>query len=182
MRIVGITGGVDTHADTHVAAAVDHNGGLLGVESFPASETGYEDLLAWLVGFGELVRVGVEGTGSWGVGLARFLAEHDVMVVEVDRPNRQTRRKQGKSDPTDAVSAARAALSGTATVTPKSRNGRVEEMRVLLVARRSGREQRIQTLNQLRHLVFTAPEARPGSTPFGVRENVKFHGLFEGFE
>ena len=158
MRIVGITGGVDTHADTHVAAAVDHNGGLLGVESFPASETGYEDLLAWLVGFGELVRVGVEGTGSWGVGLARFLAEHDVMVVEVDRPNRQTRRKQGKSDPTDAVSAARAALSGTATVTPKSRNGRVEEMRVLLVARRSGREQRIQTLNQLRHLVFTAPE------------------------
>ena len=66
MRIVGITGGVDTHADTHVAAAVDHNGGLLGVESFPASETGYEDLLAWLVGFGELVRVGVEGTGVVG--------------------------------------------------------------------------------------------------------------------
>ncbi len=158
MRIVGITGGVDTHADTHVAAAVDHNGGLLGIESFPASETGFEDLLVWLVGFGELVRVGVEGTGSWGVGLARFLADHDVMVVEVDRPNRQTRRKQGKSDPTDAVSAARAVLSGTATVTPKSRDGAVEEMRVLLVARRSARQQRIQNLNQLRHLVFTAPE------------------------
>ncbi len=158
MRIVGVTGGVDTHADTHVAAAIDHNGGLLGVESFPASETGYEDLLVWLVGFGELVRVGVEGTGSWGVGLFRFLADHDVTVVEVDRPNRQTRRKQGKSDPTDAVSAARAVLSGTATVTPKGRNGPVEEMRVLLVARRSAREQRIQTLNQLRHLVFTAPE------------------------
>ncbi|MEE8607651.1 MAG: IS110 family transposase [Nitrospiraceae bacterium] len=158
MRIVGITGGVDTHADNHMAAAVDHNGGLLGVESFPVSETGYEDLLAWLVGFGELVRVGVEGTGSWGVGLSRFLADHDMMVVEVDRPNRQTRRKQGKSDPTDAVSAARAALSGTATVTPKSRNGAVEEMRVLLVGRRSARQQRIQTLNQLRHLVFCAPE------------------------
>jgi len=158
MRIVEVTGGVDTHADNHVAAAIDHNGGLLGVESFPASETGYGDLLAWLVGFGELVRVGVEGTGSWGVGLSRFLADHEVTVVEVDRPNRQTRRKRGKSDPTDAVSAARAALSGTATVTPKSRNGRVEEIRVLLVARRSGREQRIQTLNQLRHLVFTAPE------------------------
>jgi transposase len=81
-----------------------------------------------------------------------------MMVVEVDRPNRQTRRKQGKSDPTDAVSAARAALSGTATVTPKSRNGAVEEMRVLLVGRRSARQQRIQTLNQLRHLVFCAPE------------------------
>ena len=158
MRIVEVTGGVDTHADNHVAAALDHNGGLLGVESFSVSETGYEDLLVWLVGFGEVVRVGVEGTGSWGVGLSRFLADHDVTVVEVDRPNRQTRRKQGKSDPTDAVSAARAVLSGTATVTPKSRNGPVEQIRVLLVARRSAREQRIQSLNQLRHLVFTAPE------------------------
>ncbi len=158
MRIVEVTGGVDTHADNHVAAALDHNGGLLGVESFSVSETGYEDLLVWLVGFGELVRVGVEGTGSWGVGLSRVLADHDVTVVEVDRPNRQTRRKQGKSDPTDAVSAARAVLSGTATVTPKSRNGPVEQIRVLLVARRSAREQRIQSLNQLRHLVFTAPE------------------------
>ena len=80
-------------------------------------------------------------------------------VVEVDRPNRQTRRRQGKSDPTDAVSAARAVLSGTATVTPKSRNGPVEQIRVLVVARRSARQQRIQTLNQLRHLVFTAPES-----------------------
>ena len=158
MRIVGVTGGVDTHADSHVAAAIDDNGGLLGVESFPATESGFEDLLGWLVGFGEVVRVGVEGTGSWGVGLARFLHAHEVVVVEVDRPNRQTRRRQGKSDPTDAVSAARAALSGTATVTPKSRNGAVEEMRVLMVARRSARQQRIQSLNQLRHLVFTAPE------------------------
>ena len=158
MRIVGITGGIDTHADVHVAAAVDDNGGLLGVESFPVSQTGYGDLLAWLVGFGELVRVGVEGTGSWGVGLSRFLADHEIVVVEVDRPNRQTRRKQGKSDPTDAVSAARAALSGEASVTPKSRNGPVEQIRVLMVARRSAREQRIQSLNQLRHLVFTAPE------------------------
>jgi len=101
----------------------------------------------------------VEGTGSWGVGLSRFLADRNIEVVEVDRPNRQTRRRVGKSDPTDAVSAARAALSGTATVTPKSRDGAVEEMRVLLVARRSAREQRIQSLNQLRHLVFCAPES-----------------------
>ena len=144
MRIVGVTGGVDTHADNHVAAAVDHNGGLLGVESFPASETGYEDLLVWLVGFGELVRVGVEGTGSWGVGLSRFLHDQEIVVVEVDRPNRQKRRKVGKSDPTDAVSAARAALSGEATVTPKGRDGPVEQIRVLMVARRSARQQRIQ--------------------------------------
>ena len=73
MRIVGVTGGVDTHADTHVAAAVGQNGGLLGVESFPATETGFEELLSWLVGLGPVLRVGVEGTGSWGVGLSRFL-------------------------------------------------------------------------------------------------------------
>ena len=153
-----VVGGVDTHADVHVAAAVDHNGGLLGIESFPADSAGYEALLGWLVAFGPVQQVGVEGTGSWGVGLSRFLADADIEVVEVDRPNRQKRRKVGKSDPTDAVAAARAALSGEASVTPKSRNGPVEQMRVLLVARRSARTQRIQTLNQLRHLVFTAPE------------------------
>lgn len=158
MSIVGITGGVDTHADVHVAAAVDPNGGLLGVESFPADLAGYETLLSWLTEFGPIVQIGVEGTGSWGVGLARFLADQDLEVIEVDRPNRQTRRKQGKSDPTDAVSAARAALSGEASVTPKARNGAVEQIRALLVARRSARQQRIQSLNQIRHLVFCAPE------------------------
>ena len=158
MTMVRVTGGVDTHADSHVAAAVDHNGGLLGVESFGADLAGYEDLVGWLAAFGPVERVGVEGTGSWGVGLARFLAAAGVETVEVDRPNRQARRKQGKSDATDAVAAARAALTGEASVTPKARNGPVEQMRVLLVARRSARTQRIQTLNQLRHLVFCAPE------------------------
>ena len=153
-----VVGGVDTHADFHVAAVVDHNGGLLGIESFGADEVGYQNLVGWLCSFGPLNVVGVEGTGSWGVGLARFLGEVDIETVEVDRPNRQARRKVGKSDATDAVAAARAALSGAASVTPKARNGSVEQMRVLLVARRSARTQRIQTLNQLRHLVFTAPE------------------------
>ncbi len=158
MSIVGVTGGVDTHADVHVAAAVDHNGGVLGVESFPTSEVGYENLAGWLASFGPVTRVGVEGTGSYGVGLARFLTTTGIEVVEVDRPNRQLRRRKGKSDPTDALAAARAALSGEASVTPKARNGPVEQMRVLLVARRSARQQRIQTLNQLRHLVLCAPE------------------------
>ena len=153
-----VVGGVDTHADTHVVAAVDSNGGVLGIESFPADNAGFEALLGWLVSFGPLDKVGVEGTGSWGVGLSRFFIEVGVEVVEVDRPNRQTRRKVGKSDPTDAVAAARAALSGAASVIPKARNGPVEQMRVLLVARRSARAQRIQSLNQLRHVVFTAPE------------------------
>jgi len=158
MSIVGVTGGVDTHADIHVAAAIDHNGGVLGIESFPTNEADYEELLGWLAGFGPVERIGVEGTGSYGVGLARFLTTAGIKVIEVDRPNRQVGRKKGKSDSTDAVAAARAVLSGEASVIPKARNGSVEQMRVLLVARRSARTQRIQSLNQLRHLVLTAPE------------------------
>ena len=153
-----VIGGVDTHADFHVAAAIDGNGAMLGIESFPADAAGYEELLGWLASFGAVALVGVEGTGSWGVGLARFLHDQEVETVEVDRPNRQKRRKVGKSDPIDAEAAARAALSGEASVTPKTRNGPVEQMRVLLVARRSARSQRIQTLNQLRHLVLCGPE------------------------
>jgi transposase len=137
---------------------IDSNGGILGVESFPADESGYVALLGWLSSHGEINRVGVEGTGSWGVGLSRFLHDHEIVVIEVDRPNRQNRRRVGKSDTTDAIAAARAALSGSASVIPKTRNGPVEQMRILLVARRSARSQRIETLNQLRHLVFTGPE------------------------
>ena len=121
-----VIGGVDTHADVHVAAAIDHNGGLLGIESFGVDEVGFESLLGWLTGFGSVVRIGVEGTGSWGVGLTRFLGDQEIVVVEVDRPNRQKRRREGKSDPTDAVSAARAALSGEASVTPKTMKGPVK--------------------------------------------------------
>ena len=158
LMVSGVVGGVDTHADVHVAAAIDSNGGVLGVESFPTDGAGYERLTVWLASFGPVVRVGVEGTGSYGVGLQRHLFNEGIEVVEVDRPNRQARRRFGKSDPVDAVSAARAALSGTASVTPKGRNGPVEQMRVLLVARRSARRQRNQTLNQLRQLVITGPD------------------------
>ena len=153
-----IVGGVDTHADQHVAAVVDANGGVSGIESFPADESGYEALLGWLLSHGEIQVVGVEGTGSWGVGLSRFLHDHEIVVIEVDRSNRQNRRRVGKSDATDAISAARAALSGSASVVPKTRNGPVEQIRILMVARRSARSQRIETLNQLRHLIFTGPE------------------------
>jgi transposase len=149
---------VDTHADVHVAAAVDSNGGVLGVESFPTDAAGYRSLAGWLVGFGPVIRVGVEGTGSYGVGLSRHLHGEGIVVVEVDRANRQTRRRLGKSDPIDAVAAARAALSGSASVTPKLRDAPVEQMRVLLVACRSARTQRIQTLNQLRQVVICGPD------------------------
>ena len=118
-----ITGGVDTHADTHVAAALDPLGGLLGVREFPATAAGYADLLDWLSGFGTVALAGVEGTGSYGAGLARHLAAAGVRVVEVDRADRQDRHRQGKSDPLDAVSAARAALSGRAAGAPRGRDG-----------------------------------------------------------
>jgi transposase len=142
----------------HVAAALDQNGGLLGIESFSVDAAGYRSLLSWLLGFGPVVKVGVEGTGSYGVGLARFLHANGVEVVEVDRPNRQKRRKYGKSDPIDAEAAARAALSGEASVTPKRRDGTVEQMRVLTIVRRSARMQRNQTLNQLRQIVICGPD------------------------
>ena len=94
-----ITGGVDTHADVHVAAALDPIGGLLGVAEFPATPAGYAQLLGWLAGFGTVCLAGVEGTGSYGAGLARYLAAAGIRVVEVDRSDRQDRRRAGKSDP-----------------------------------------------------------------------------------
>src|SRR6516162_3978184 len=102
-----VTGGVDTHLDLNVAAALDGIGGLLAVAEFPTTSAGHRELLGWLSGFGPVARVGVEGTGSYGAGLARVLQAAGVAVVEVDRPNRQARRRSGKSDPLDAVEAAR---------------------------------------------------------------------------
>jgi transposase len=153
-----VTGGVDTHLDVHVAAALDEIGGLLGVESFEASAAGNDKLLCWLQSFGPVGRVGVKGTGSYGAGLARWLRRAEVEVVEVDRPNRQARRRQGKSDPLDAVEAARAAQAGRAFGAAKTRDGNVEAIRALVVAKRSGRSTKIRTLNQIRHLGFTAPD------------------------
>jgi len=117
-----VTGGIDTHLDFHVAAAVDTNGGVLGVETFPTRGVGYAQLVAWLQRFGEVDRVGVEGTGSYGVGLARHLRSEGIVVVEVDRPNRQARHRHGKSDDVDAIAAARAALTKTATGQAKHRD------------------------------------------------------------
>jgi transposase len=153
-----VTGGVDTHADVHVAAALDPIGGLLGVGEFPATPAGYACLLEWLGGFGTVCLAGIEGTGSYGAGLARHITATGVRVVEVDRSDRQDRRRQGKSDPLDAVSAARAAQSGKARGAPKGRDGAVEAIRTLMVAKRSARSERIQTINQARALVLTGPD------------------------
>jgi len=153
-----ITGGVDTHLDTHVAAALDERGALVGTQSFTTTAAGYRALLRWLEGFGTVELVGVEGTGSYGAGLTRHLLHQRVAVVEVDRPNRQRRRRKGKSDPQDAIAAARAAQGGEASGLAKTRDGNVESMRVLRVARFSARRSRTQAINQMRSLISTAPD------------------------
>jgi transposase len=155
---VVVIGGVDTHADVHVAAACDHLGGVLGTQGFATTPTGYRALLRFLTSFGHLRAVGVEGTGSYGSGLARHLSERGVQVLEVSRPNRQVRRSHGKSDVVDAIAAARAVISGQASVTPKSHNGTVEALRALQTVHRSARKARTQALNQLHAVVLTAPD------------------------
>ncbi|MFG1812599.1 transposase [Kribbella sp. NPDC049174] len=149
----------DTHDQTHTVAAIDPAGRLLGHATFPADRAGYRLLLGWLRRHGDVVRLGVEGTGSYGAGLARFLTAAGVELVEIDRPDRQTRRRLGKSDPIDAEAAARATLAATATGTPKTRTGPVEAIRVLRVARRGAIKARTAALNTLVQTVVSAPEA-----------------------
>jgi transposase len=155
---VQVAGGVDTHQDTHTAAAVDTAGRLLGHRQFPATAAGYRQLLAWLRGFGALLIIGVEGTGVYGAGLARHLAAEGVAMLEVDRPDRKTRRFAGKSDPLDAEAAARTALARRRTGVPKQRDGRVEALRNLRVARRSAIDQRADCQRRIKSLIVTAPE------------------------
>ncbi len=153
-----VVGGVDTHKDTHVVVALDHLGRQLGASSFPSTANGCRALLDWLRQLGQLDRVGVEGCGSYGAGLARLLRAEAVEVVEICRPNRQMRRRRGKSDLLDAEAAARAVLAERDGVTPKSADGPVEAMRALRVARSSAIKARDQATNQLHALIVTAPQ------------------------
>lgn len=152
-----ITGGVDTHGLTHHAAVIDPVGRHLADREFPATVRGYRDLLDWMRSHGTLVAVGVEGTGAYGAELARVLTAAGATVIDVDRPDRKTRRMKGKSDPIDAYAAATAVLSGRATGIPKSRDGVVEAVRVLRIARRSAVKARTQAMNQIRGLLVAAP-------------------------
>jgi transposase len=156
---VGVIAGVDTHADTHHAVVIDTAGRRLGDAQFPASLSGYQALLAFVFTFGQVVRVGVEGTGSYGAGLSRHLRAADLEVVEVVRPNRQLRRFQGKSDPIDAYAAAATALSDPEAPTPKTADGPVEALRFLLTARRSAMKARVAAQVQIKSLLITAPNS-----------------------
>lgn len=158
LEITGeITGGVDTHGLTHHAAVIDSVGRHLADQEFPATSSGYRDLLDWMRACGTVIAVGVEGTGAYGAELARVLTAAGVAVIDVDRPDRKTRRMKGKSDPIDAYAAATAVLSGRATGMPKSRDGAVEAIRVLRAARRSAVKARTQAMNQIRGLLVSAP-------------------------
>ena len=150
---VAVILGVDTHLDFHVAVAIDHLGRRLGESSVPTTAQGYERLLIWAEGFGPVGCAGVEGTSSYGAGLARHLRARGIEVLEVERPKhrrRSSRRNLQKSDPSDAYSAARAVLAGEASGVPKSGDGCVEMIRALRAARRSAVKARTQAANQFR--------------------------------
>lgn len=150
--------GVDTHLDVHVGVVIDAVGRLQGTLAVATNPAGYEQLLQWAQGFGVLHRAGVEGTGSYGAGLTRFLEANGLQVIEVNRPDRARRRSRGKSDPTDAESAARAVLAGDARGQPKTHDGLAEALRIVSVARRSAVKARTQAINQMRALLVSAPD------------------------
>lgn len=150
--------GVDTHADQHTAVAINGLGHVVATIEIETTAAGYAQLVAWAQGFGRFERAGVEGCGAYGAGLVRHLAGVGIRVIEVDRPNRQRRRRRGKSDPTDAEAAARAVLANDATTIPKDTTGVVEAIRMLQLTRRSAVKARTQAANQMRDLVLTAPE------------------------
>lgn len=158
VAVSAVIGGVDTHGEVHVVAAVDQVGRVLRTGSFPVSVNGYAAVSQWLASFdAPVLAVGVEGTGSYGAGLSRALTAAGLTVVEVDRPDRSARRRQGKNDDLDAICAARAVLAGRASGTPKTRTGAVEAIRALRVARAGAVKARTAALNQLGTLRISAP-------------------------
>ena len=175
-----VTGGVDTHLEVHVAAVIDEIGRILATKSFPTTQRGYCQLHRWVASFGTINKIGVEGTGSYGAGLARLLQEHGVEVVEVNRPNRQARRRRGKSDAADAEAAARAALNGEASAVPKSCDGAVESIRMLRMARRSALKARTQAANQIHSLTVNAPaDLRQRLEPLQLADRVELCARFK---
>lgn len=158
-----VIAGVDSHGDVHVVVVVDAGTGRrLADASFPTTMAGYIELLAWLSSFGEIDKVGLEGTGSYGAGLARYLASESVTVIEVRCSNRQERRVNGKNDTIDAEAAARAVLSGVATARPKTGDGPVESVRALEVVYHAATKDRTRAINQFKALVVGVPSAVAG--------------------
>ncbi len=154
-----VVGGVDTHKDLHVAAVVDDRDRVLATQCFATTRHGYGQMLAWMRSFGELQRIGVESTGSYGAGLLRFAQQAEIVVLEVTTPDRQDRRRRGKNDDLDAQNAAHAAFAGKRTVTPRSRDGMVESLRVLTACRKTAVAARRVALQVIQNTIICAPDA-----------------------
>src|SRR5689334_6976508 len=150
--------GIDTHKDVHAAVVISLLGVVLGRRCFSTTASGYQSLLDWARGFGALRRAGVECTGSYGKALTRYLraATGDIAVIEVNKPDRATRRRRGKTDTIDAEAAARAVLSGQASATAKTSDGNVEMLRLFKLAKSSAIKSRTQTINQLKSVLIGA--------------------------
>ena len=153
-----VIGGVDTHKELHVAAVVDEHDRIVGSQSFATTRQGYNQMLAWMRSFGLVRRVGVEATGTYGAGLLRYLQKAGVEVLEVTSPDKGDRRKRGKSDDLDAQNAAHAAFAGKRTVTPKSRDGMIEALRVLKACRKTAVAARRVALQMIHNTVVCAPD------------------------
>ena len=153
-----VVGGVDTHKDLHVAAVVDEGDRVLGSRCFATTRQGYRQMLAWMRSFGELQRIGIESTGSYGAGLLRFMQAAGVEVLEVTAPDRHDRRRRGKNDDLDAQNAAHAAFTGRRTVTPRSRDGMVESLRVLKACRKTAVAARRVALQMIQNTIVCAPD------------------------
>jgi transposase len=147
--------GVDTHKEVHIAVALDALGAQLESREIPTTLAGYRSLLSWSQELG-VPAFAVEGTGSYGAGLVRFLEQAGVAVYECERPRRQERRR-GKSDLIDAALAVRRLLAGERLRLPRG-GGRREDLRLLLLERRGATQARTAALNQLSAVLVTAPE------------------------
>lgn len=153
-----VIGGVDTHKDLHVAAVVDELDQVLATQSFATTRHGNKQMLAWMRSFGRLLRIGVEATGTYGAGLLRYMQNAGVDVLEVTTPDKSDRRKRGKNDDLDAQNAAHAAFAGKRTVTPKSRDGMVESLRVLKACRKTAVSARRVALQMIQNTIICAPD------------------------
>jgi transposase len=153
-----IVGGVDAHKDLHVAAVVDERDQVLGTQSFATTRQGYRQLLHWMRSFGDLQRVGVECTGTYGAGLLRHLQAAGVVVLEVTVPDKLDRRRRGKDDELDAQNAAHAAFAGTRVATPKTRDGMIESLRVLKACRKTAVNARRIALQLIHNTIVSAPD------------------------
>ncbi|MFJ2478570.1 transposase, partial [Streptomyces sp. NPDC087659] len=148
--------GVDTHRDAHMAAVLSVSGAVLATDEFPATAAGYRDLLKRARKWGTLRRAGVEGTGSYGASLSRYLLAQGIDVFDVNRMDRADRRRRGKSDPLDAQNAARAVLSGRARARAKTGDGPVQIARMYKLTKASAVKARTQAINQLKAVLVTA--------------------------